>query len=103
MGWYILIQIILQFVTHLFLPGYLLYDLWKQPGASRFKWLVKLIHHSSYVFYIFLAGRWGHTRLLSSLYVYIFMQSAAVRGVCSKGKAYRCFLRRNSMREIQYS
>lgn len=58
MGWYTLIQIILQFVTHLFLPGYLLYDLWKQPGVSRFKWLVKGIHHSSYVFYIFLAGRW---------------------------------------------
>ena len=53
-----MLQILLLFVTHLFLPAFLLYDLWKRPGASRFKLLVKVIHHSAYVFYIFLAGRW---------------------------------------------
>ena len=53
-----MLQILILSVTHLVLPGYLLYDLWTRPGGSRFKWLVRVIHHSAYMFYIFLAGRW---------------------------------------------
>lgn len=53
-----LIQLTMLLITQLFLPGYLLYDLWMRRGTSKFRWLIKLIHHSAYVFYIFLAGRW---------------------------------------------
>lgn len=53
-----LIQIILLFTTHLIVPAYLLYELWKKPEASKFKWLMKGLYSTAFLLYIFLAGRW---------------------------------------------
>src|SRR5690606_41741872 len=61
-------------ITHVLLPLFLLYVLWRRDESSRSRWLIRTFSTGAFLLFMFLAGRWDWLSiylryLLASLFV----------------------------------
>lgn len=53
-----LFQILMMFITHLILPGYVIYYIWSLNPDSKYQWLLRVLTYSFVMIFIFLIGNW---------------------------------------------
>src|SRR5690606_11200261 len=77
-------SILILRITHVLLPLFLLYVLWRRDESSRSRWLIRTLSTGAFLLCMFLAGRWDW---LSIYLRYLLASPFALAAVVSYRRA----------------